>query len=190
MDEPAPVPEDVEEAPRPRRRRRRWLSRLAKTAVGLLIALLLIAGSAGILLDTAPGHRFLTDRIASLSPKSGLRIRVGRIEGSIWGRTRLRDVRVYDPSGLFAEAPLIDLDWQPLGWITNRLIIHDLQADLAVLHRLPKFVPSETPGPILPGFDIHVGHLRIGQMRLGKAITGEPLSCPTAAVRPGCTARL
>jgi translocation and assembly module TamB len=172
MDEPAPARDEDERVAPPPRRRRRWLSRLAKTAVGLLVALFLLTGSAALLLDTGPGHRFLTDRIEALAPKSGLRIRIGRIEGSIWGRTRLRDVRLYDPQGLFAEAPLIDLRWQPLGWITNRLIIHDLDADLATIHRLPRLVPSETPGPILPGFDVHVGRLRLGQLRIGKAIAG------------------
>jgi translocation and assembly module TamB len=172
MEEDAPAVEESGGA-LPRRRRRRWLSRLAKAAVGLLIALTLLAASLAFLLDTGAGHRFLTDRIAALAPHSGLRIRIGRIEGSIWGRTRLRDVRFYDPKGLFAESPLIDLRWQPLGWITNRLIVHDLNADQAALHRLPKLVPSETPGPLLPGFDIHVGHLRLGQLRIGKAVAGR-----------------
>ena len=40
-----------------------------------------------------------------MTPASGLRIRIGRIDGSIWGRTQLRDVRLYDPDGLFAESP-------------------------------------------------------------------------------------
>ena len=161
--EPAPVA----------RRRRRWLSRLAKAVVGLALGLALLAAAGAILLDTAPGHRFLADRIAAMAPHSGLRIRIGRIEGSIWGRTRLRDVRLYDTRGLFAEAPLIRLSWQPLGWIGNRLIIHDLDADLALLQRLPALRPGEAPGPVLPGFDIQIGRLRIGQLVLGKAFAGQ-----------------
>ena len=62
------------------RRRRRWHSRLAKTVVGALLGLILVAGLGMVLLDTAPGHRFLADRIAALAPHSGLKIRVGRIE--------------------------------------------------------------------------------------------------------------
>jgi translocation and assembly module TamB len=171
----ADEPEPVEEAPPPvRRRRMRWLSRLAKLVVGLALALAILAGIGAVLLDTGAGHRFIADRIAAMAPHSGLRIRIGRIEGSIWGDTRLRDVRFYDPKGLFAEAPLVRVDWQPLGWIGNRLIIHDFDAELATLHRLPKLIPSEKPGPILPGFDIHVGHLRIAQLRLGKAVAGQP----------------
>ncbi|QAY76521.1 translocation/assembly module TamB domain-containing protein [Sphingosinicella sp. BN140058] len=155
------------------RRKRRWLSRLAKAAVALLLLVVLLAGSAAILLDTGAGHRFLADRIAAMAPNSGLRIHIGRIEGSIWGDTRLRDVRLYDPQGLFAESALIEVDWQPLGWITNRLIVHDLESDLATLHRLPKLRPSPEPKPILPGFDIHVGRLRIATLNIGKAVTGQ-----------------
>jgi translocation and assembly module TamB len=155
-------------------RRRRWHRQLAKGVVAALLALAVLAAAAMVLLDTAPGHRFLADRIAALAPHSGLRIRIGRIEGSIWGETRLRDVRLYDPDGLFAESSRIELDWQPLGWITNRLIIHEMNSDLAVLHRLPRLRPSEEPGPVLPGFDISIGRFDIAQLRIGKAVTGEP----------------
>jgi translocation and assembly module TamB len=169
----AEEPAAAGEAP-PVRRRGRWASRVAKSAVGLLLALLVLLAAAAVLLDTAPGRRFLADRIAATAPDSGLRIQIGRIEGSIWGDTRLRDVRLYDPDGLFAESPLIRVDWQPLGWITNRLIIDDLQADLATLHRLPKLRPSDQPKPVLPGFDIHIGRLSVAQLRIGKAVTGAP----------------
>ncbi|HEY0086396.1 MAG TPA: translocation/assembly module TamB domain-containing protein [Allosphingosinicella sp.] len=178
MDEPAAEETESVEAeataPPPRRRRRaRWASGLAKWAVGLLLAAFLLAVTAAFLLDTGAGHRFLADRIAAMAPESGLRIQIGRIDGSIWGDTRLVDVRLYDPDGLFAESPLIEVDWQPLGWVTNRLIIHDLEAQLASLHRLPKLRPAEEPGPVLPGFDIHIGRLDVAQLRIGKAVAGE-----------------
>ncbi|MEA3008640.1 MAG: translocation and assembly module TamB [Sphingomonadales bacterium] len=163
---------DEGEAPPPRRRR--WLSRLAKWTVGLALALTVIAALLAILIDTGAGHRFIADRIAAMAPNSGLRIHIGRIEGSIWNDTRLRDVRLYDPQGLFADSPLIEVDWQPLAWITNRLVIHRLDADLASLHRLPRLRPSDRPGPVLPGFDIHVGRLEVAQLRIGKAVSGQP----------------
>jgi translocation and assembly module TamB len=155
------------------RPRRRWPSRLAKAAVVTLLGLVLLIGAAAVLLDTDAGHRFIADRIAAMAPKSGLKIRIGRIDGSIWGETKLRDVRLYDPDGLFAESPLIEVDWQPLAWIANRLVIHDLDAELATLHRLPKLRPSEEPGPVLPGFDLHVGRLDIAQLRIGKSVAGS-----------------
>ena len=150
-----------------------WLRRVAKWALGVLLALLLLAAGLLALLDTGPGHRFLADRIAALNPSSGLKIRIGRIEGSIWGQTRLRDVRVYDPRGLFAEASVIDLDWHPRAWLANRLSIDSLRSDLVIIHRLPRLIPSGKKGPILPGFDIRVGQLDIEQLRFEKAVTGE-----------------
>ena len=87
---------DEGEAPPPPRRRR-WLSRLAKWTVGLALALAVLTALLAVLLDTGAGHRFIADRIAALAPDSGLRIHIGRIEGSIWNDTKLRDVRLYDP---------------------------------------------------------------------------------------------
>ncbi|MFL6845151.1 MAG: translocation/assembly module TamB domain-containing protein [Allosphingosinicella sp.] len=152
---------------------RRWQSRAAKAVVVAALALTLLAAALAVLLDTGPGHRFIADRIAAMAPRSGLRIHIGRIEGSIWSDTKLRDVRLYDPQGLFAESPLIAVDWEPLAWIGNRLVIHRLDADVATLHRLPRLRPSEQPGPVLPGFDIHIGRLRVGRLAIGKAVTGE-----------------
>ena len=166
-------PVAAEEQPVVKRRRGRWLSRLAKTVVALLLAMLIAAAALLVFLDTDPGHRFLADRIASLAPSSGLKIRIGRIDGSIWGETELHDVRVYDPKGLFAESPRIDVRWQPLAWVANRLVIDDLNSDLVILHRLPKLIPSEEPRPILPGFDVRVGRLRIAQLRLEKGVSGQ-----------------
>lgn len=163
----------MEEEQGPIRAPRRWRRRIARIALGLLAGLVLALGALVAFLDTAPGHRFLVDRIAEISPASGLKIRIGRIEGSIWGSTRLRDVRVYDPQGLFAEASLIELDWHPTAWLANRLAIDELTSELVIIHRLPKLRPSKKPGPILPGFDIRIGRLEIEQLRFEKSVTGE-----------------
>ena len=161
------------EAPPPRPLPRRVASGFAKAVVAAALALLLAAAAFLAFLDTAPGHRFIADKIADMAPRSGLKIVIGRIEGSIYGRTKLRNVRLYDPQGQFAEIPYMEMDWQPLAWITNRLLIHDLHSKLVYLDRLPKLIPAEEPQPILPGFDIHIGRLEIEQLRLGKAVTGR-----------------
>jgi translocation and assembly module TamB len=176
MNEEAPLrgyQEGEEERLRRRRRGSLWASRAAKSSVGLLVALMLALAALVALLDTDAGHRWIADRIAALTPESGLDIRIGRIEGSIWGETKLRDVRLYDPDGLFAESPLLEVDWQPFAWITNRLLIDELEADLVILHRLPRLRPSTEPKPILPGFDIRIGRLEIRQLRFEEGVTGE-----------------
>jgi translocation and assembly module TamB len=136
----------------------------------------LLAGIVIWLADTAPGHRLIIDRIAGLAPHSGLRIRIGRIDGSIWNRATIRDLRLYDSKGLFLEAPEIDLDWRPLSWIANRLDVRSAQSDLLILHRLPYLRPSLKKTPILPGFDIHIGRLQVTRLRMGAQVVGQQRS--------------
>jgi translocation and assembly module TamB len=161
---------DVEEVA-PTAPRRRW--RLLKGLLALLLAGLLGLAAFVVWLDTAPGHRFIADRIAAQSPRSGLKISIGRIDGSIWNRARFVDLRLSDPQGLFAGSPAIDVDWHPFAWIGNRLDIDALQSPLVVLHRLPKLRPSAEPQPILPGFDIRIGRLRIDRLRFEPGIAGQ-----------------
>ena len=151
----------------------RFLSSVAKAIVGLALVFMLMTGALVAFLDTGPGHRFIVDRIAAMTPRSGLRIRIGRIEGSVWGRTQLKDVRLYDPDGLFAEAAEIEMDWRPISFLFNRLLIHELESDLVILHRLPDLIESGEPGPVLPRYDIHVGRLDVRQLRIGARVTGR-----------------
>ena len=130
-----------------RLRRALRVSRRTITVV-LLAALLAIAGGL-VWLDSAPGHRFVTRQIAALAPQSGLRVSVGRIEGSIYRDALLRDVRLSDARGLFLEARAVRLKWWPLGWLSNRLEIDTLHVPQARLHRLPKLRPG-VKGKILP----------------------------------------
>jgi translocation and assembly module TamB len=154
-----------EGAPAPVKRRRRW--RLALLPVALLLAVL--AGLWG--LDTSAGHRFLIDRIERLQIKSGLRIRIGRIEGSIYGSARLKDVRFYDPKGLFLSAPDVRLRWTPWRWTVNRLDIDELTAATATLHKIPRFRATGKPFT-LPSFDIRLGRVAIDRLRIVKGVAG------------------
>ena len=163
---------DTDTVPPPmKRRRRRWGP--LRWIGGLLLAIVAAFACALFVIDTDPGHRFLSDRLAALTPRSGLRIHIGRIDGSIWGETRLRDVRLSDPQGLFLEVPELALDWHPIAWLANRVDVDRLATDLAILHRLPKLRETGEKGPILPGFDIRIGRLDIRTLRIEPAVTGQ-----------------
>lgn len=156
----------------PARTRRR--GRALRWAGGILAALLVLLLGAAILLDSGAGRRFLTDQIATLSPESGLKIRIGRIEGSIYGDAVLRDVRLYDPKGEFLRVAEARLDWQPLDYLfRNRLSIDSLVIPRATLARLPELRESDPDAPILPDFDIVLDSLRVDRLTLGRAISGE-----------------
>ncbi|HEX8643002.1 MAG TPA: translocation/assembly module TamB domain-containing protein [Allosphingosinicella sp.] len=154
------------------RRPVRWWSALAKFALSFVAVVMLMLLSLGLLLDTDLGHRLILDRVAAMTPSSGFRIRIGRIEGSIWGRTELRDVRLYDLDGLWAEAPRMRLDWRPFSWLFDRLVINEIGSELAIVHRLPRFEPPSREEPPLPDYDVHIGRFDFAQLRFEPAVAG------------------
>jgi translocation and assembly module TamB len=135
--------------------------------IALLLVVLIIAA------DSGPGHRFIAKQIAAQQPKSGLRISVEAIDGSIYGATRLRGLKLSDPSGLFFEAPSVALDWRLASWLSNKLVIHSLTAPSATLFKLPKLRPSDIKQPILPDFDIKIGYLEISKLQIEPGVAGE-----------------
>ncbi|WP_265571078.1 translocation/assembly module TamB domain-containing protein [Sphingomicrobium nitratireducens] len=162
-------------APR-QRAKKGWGRRLLNEFIVLLLALAVIAAGALVLVDTGPGHRFIADRIASMDLGGGVRVRIGRIEGSIYDRMRLRNVVVSDPEGVFLTAPEVTLEWAPGAWLYDKLHVDELSAPLVTLERLPRTRPSGEDKPILPGFDVHVGKLEIEKLVLAEGVTGTARS--------------
>jgi translocation and assembly module TamB len=149
-----------------------WGKRLATELAVLLLVLLSLAVGGLILLDTAPGHRFIVDRLASVETATGLKIRVGRIDGSIYGKARLRSVAVSDSQGVFLTSPVIIIDWAPGAWLYNDLHIDSLESPMVRLQRLPKLRKTGRKGPILPDFDIHIGRLKIDRLEVARGVAG------------------
>ncbi|MBA2635484.1 MAG: translocation/assembly module TamB, partial [Sphingomonas sp.] len=156
------------------RLKRNWARRLMQELVALLVGLALLLVVGLVLLDTAPGHRFIVDRIGQIQTATGLKFRIGRIEGSIFGQSRLRNVAVMDGSGVFFTSPEIELDWTPAAWLYNKLSIESVHADRATLIRLPRLKPTGRTGPMLPGFDISIGKLSIDRLEIQRGVAGTP----------------
>ena len=153
-------------------RKPQW-QRALKWLVGGVAALLLLIVGAVVVLNTPVGERFLADRIAKTTLPNGLNIRIGRIEGNLYGAAVLHDVVLSDPTGPFATIPRAEIDWNPGAWLYNRLEIDSFAARRASLSRIPEFLPSEDDGPILPGFDISIDRLEIEKLTLGAGIVGD-----------------
>ncbi len=150
--------------------RRRWW----RWIVGAVVALFAILGTALLIVDTDIGHRYVADRIAAIRTANGLRFAVGRIDGSLYGDTRLVDLRVYDLDGLVFRAPQVELDWAPFKWLSNRLEIRRLVIPRATLLHVPRTKASTRRGPILPDFDIRIGRLAVDRLTLEKPVLGTP----------------
>lgn len=164
------------DAPLRRRRKGRWQI----WVLSLLGAILALAGAALAWIDTPDGHRFVAERIGALRPASGLRIAVGRIEGSLWSKLKLHDVRLGDPDGTVLTVPVAYLDWYPVGWFSNRLDIDRLAIPSGRLERRPRLRPSGKDKPILPSFDIRLASLSIGRLDLGPDVAGTARSLRAA----------
>lgn len=150
----------------PGRSRRRWFKRL-----GWLLAVVLAPLVLGAAFLSSPiGKRFVADQIATLQPENGLRFRVGRIEGDIYGAARLRNVVVSDPKGAFLKIPEVTLDWRPLAFLWSGLDIREVTAERGLLMRLPELEPGDPDAPLLPDFDIRLDRLTVRDLVLAEGV--------------------
>jgi len=148
--------------------------RIAKW-IGIAVAgLLLLVALALLALNTDPGRRFLVGRLSGYQTASGLKIEIGRLDGSLYGKLTLRDLKISDPKGVFATAPQVDLDWRPFAYARSHVDIRSASAPLVTLARLPalKPVPSDPNAPTLPDLDVDIGSLKIEKLVLGAPVTG------------------
>ena len=168
LDDGAPQPAA---APPPRRPR----GQLGGLLRGLAIALGTILGVLAIgliVLESPIGRRIVADQIARYAPASGLRVEVGRIEGSLMSAATLRDVRFSDPRGLFLRVPVVELDWRPLNWFRTGLDVRKLVLRRGRLYRAPRLNPGDPDAPILPDFDIRIDRFQLDRLTVDKALTG------------------
>jgi translocation and assembly module TamB len=139
-------------------------------AVAGLAALVLVVALG---LNTGPGKRFVADRLAGYTMASGLNVKVGRIEGSIYGAMVLRDVRVSDPTGVFATSPEIRMDWRPFAFLNNHVDIRSLASPLVRVARMPALKPGDPNAPMLPDLDIDIGRLQVDRLVLEAPVAGR-----------------
>ncbi|WP_374942698.1 translocation/assembly module TamB domain-containing protein [Sphingomonas sp.] len=155
-------------------RRPVWLRILKWVGVAIL-GLVALAGIVLFGINTDPGRRFVADRIGGYVTASGLNIRVGRIDGSLYGKMVLSDLRVSDPKGVFLTSPRLDVDWRPFAYAKNHIDVRALSAGLVTLARRPelKATPSDPNAPLLPDLDIDVNRITISRFVIGAPVTGQ-----------------
>ena len=141
---------------------------------GLVIGVLVIAGIALEWVRTDQGRAFIVAQVKHVTPHSGLRIAIGRVEGNPLNRFTAHDVVLSDPAGPFLTIPAIAVDWRPFAFTGNRLVLHSVEAADAHLLKVPKFLPSTEPDqPLLPKFDIALGRVRVDRLLVDSAVAGR-----------------
>ena len=173
-DDTAPHEEGAREEVVVVKRRPLW-QRILKWLLYAIIALVVLVGVVVLGINTDPGRRFVANQIGDYKTASGLNIRVGRIDGSLYGQMVLSDVRVADPKGVFLTSPRMAVDWRPFAFARNHVDVRSLSTDLVTLQRRPELIPqpSDPNAPLLPDLDIDIGKLHIGRFVVAKPVTGE-----------------
>jgi translocation and assembly module TamB len=163
----APVAAAVDTPP-PALRPLGWRQKAMASVLGLFALLALGL----VILDSSLGHRFIIDRIAALTPANGLRVEIGRIDGSLFGEAVLHDIQLKDPRGTFMTVPEAELDWRPFAWLKSGLDIRKLVLHRGHLLRRPAFNKGEPGGSVLPNFDIRIDRLEIDNLTADKGVFG------------------
>lgn len=138
-----------------------------------LLALMVLAALLVAALNTVPGRGLVARQLSGMTFGNGLRIEVGRIEGSLYGEARLIDLVAYDTKGPFLRAARVDLDWRPLAYLANHVDIRSATAPVVTLQRVPAFKVTAPDAPLLPDLDIDVGRLQIDRLVSEAAVSGE-----------------
>lgn len=165
----APAMVDAEEP-----RRRGVSSRVLRWVGGALLALLALIALAVAWLHTSSGRDFIVEQIAKVAPASGLKVSVGRIEGSVLWSATLYDVEFRDANNkLFLEVPEVDLNWRPIKFLFTGLDVRHLVLTGGTLHAAPELLPGDPDAPILPDFDIRVDRLVVDDLRVAEGMLGD-----------------
>ncbi len=179
---PAPEPEAPPAAPSWRDRLTRlwrgvsWQRVAIYTGGGAAaLGLLLVVAINGI--NTQPGRAWLVNLVNGLTLPSGLRVHLGRIDGSIYGDMTVHDISVSDPKGVFATSPQIHVDWRPFAYFNKHVDVRDLSSPLIAVSRLPELEPGkpEPPHPnqpLLPDLKIDLNRLKIDRIALAANVAG------------------
>lgn len=145
----------------------RWVG-LGLLGLVLLFALFLIG------LNSDAGRRFVVTQIEKYEFENGMKIGIGRLDGSLYGQMIVRDFSLSDPQGVFLRSPELRVDWRPIRYLANHIDVRSATAKTLVMEKIPAFkqVP-DTGEPLLPDLDIDVGLLRVDRFVFEPAVAGE-----------------
>ncbi len=145
----------------------RWLG-LALLGLILLFALLLVG------LNSDAGRRFVVTQIEKYEFENGMKIGIGRLDGSLYGQMVIRNFTLSDPKGVFLASPEVRVDWRPIRYFANHVDVRSATAATMTMRKIPAFkVVPDTGEPLLPDLDIDVGALRVDRLIFEPAVAGE-----------------
>ncbi|MFT3997936.1 MAG: hypothetical protein QM667_11065, partial [Asticcacaulis sp.] len=150
--------------------------KVALWSAGVAGGLIVLAGLGVAGLDSAPGKRFLVSQITGLKPDNGLRIGIGRIDGSIYGDMTVHDLTLSDPQGVFLKSPSVRLNWRPFAFLNKHVDVRELSTPRIEVLRNPALTATPKTGPDepfrLPDLRIDAQKIEAKAIYLAPAVTG------------------
>lgn len=145
----------------------RWIG-LTLLGLVLLFALFLVG------LNSDAGRRFVVTQIEKYEFENGMKIGIGRLDGSLYGRMIIRDFTLSDPKGVFLASPEVRVDWRPIRYLANHVDVRSATAATMAMRKLPEFkVVPDTGEPLLPDLDIDIGLVRVDRFVFEPPVAGE-----------------
>ncbi|MFT8736242.1 MAG: translocation/assembly module TamB domain-containing protein [Zymomonas mobilis] len=140
-----------------------------------LAGLALVVASLVVFLDTAVGHRIIVHYINKYTTESGLKVKLKRIDGSIYQAFRLIDVKAYDQHGRFLDMPSLFVEWHPLDYRYGIITIKTLHAPMVGLLRNPEMKPtkSDPNAPLLPNIHLDIDRIDLDRIDISKNLDGQ-----------------
>lgn len=157
-------------------RRRPIALRILKWIGIVLLGLILLIGVLIFAINTGPGRRFVVGKLDGYTTPSGLKVNIGRIDGSLYGAMTIHELRLSDTRGVFAYSPRIAVDWRPFAFTNGHVDVRSLTSPLVRYARNPVLKdtpPGDPNAPLLPDYDIDVNRLRVDRIEVGAAVTGQ-----------------
>ncbi|OYW80886.1 MAG: hypothetical protein B7Z26_05800, partial [Asticcacaulis sp. 32-58-5] len=149
------------------------IAKIAGLTLAFIAALLLLVVWG---LDSGAGKGFLIDRINGLKFDNGLKISVGRIDGSLYKRAVIRDIKISDTKGVFAQSPAVTLDWRPFAYLNKHIDVRELSSPRIDVLRRPEFkaTPKKASEPFkLPDLKIDIAKLSVDKINLSQGVAGD-----------------
>lgn len=161
-------------APPPPRAKPSWPRRIARGTGIAILSLVALVGLFLIGLNSDAGRRFVITQIEKIELENGMRIGIGRLDGSLFGKMVIRDLTLKDTKGVFLRSPEVRLDWRPFAYLSNHIDIRSATAQTIVMQRLPAFKPvPDTGEPLLPDIDIDVAKLQVDRFVFEAPVAGQ-----------------
>ncbi|PWB95361.1 translocation/assembly module TamB domain-containing protein [Methylosinus sporium] len=142
------------------------------------LALLAVAGTLALRMQTREGKSFLADLVSRAASSPDMKVDIGAFEDPLSAHPLLRDISIADRDGPYLKIDQIALDWSPSALFSLRLDIEKLAIGAIDIARLPAPAQATTTKPksgggfALPDLPIRI---RLGRLALETLSLGAPV---------------